>query len=165
MRRARGCLGERAIWRLREGEGTPADWAHLSGCPGCGARHRALTRDLALIQRVLQGPEPPPKAAPVRSPARRLVPAAGATLAICAALVAGGAWGRWHSAPGSTAATREDAMVFLEEISTALFPAAASAEVDMTSADPGVAELQAALDGKPAAATSPPRRIEKRSDS
>lgn len=141
------CLGERALWRLQQGEGTAAEWAHVAGCVLCGGRQRDLARDLALIGRALEGAEPVPAPRPAWWRTPRLVPATVTAVAVGVALVGGAMWGQLQGLPAAAPA-REEAVGFLEEVSVALFSTPTSVEGEGNGTDPGLAELQAALDGQ-----------------
>jgi hypothetical protein len=58
------CPSDRALWALSEGNGTPAERAHLVHCVPCVRRARVLADDLAAIGRVLRGPAPARTVAP-----------------------------------------------------------------------------------------------------
>ena len=144
----RGCLGDEALWRVHEGEGSLAEQTHLARCPGCRARSRRLARDLRVIRSVLVGPAPVRLArGRARWPRSRLLPIAAAILIVSAAGVGGSLWGRWqpgrvHPAP----ARGEETLAFLGDVSAALF--APGDESPMTATpDPALADLEAALDG------------------
>jgi anti-sigma factor RsiW len=143
------CLTDRALWSVRDGDATPAEWAHLTGCPACASRHRQLARDLSLIRRALEGPEPVMVAPPRLSSLRlRLAPAAGVAFALVGALVLGDLWGRSHELASAPPAPREDVVAFLEDVSTALFPTATADSGEVTASDQELSELQAALEGQ-----------------
>lgn len=136
-----GCLGERALFRVSEGDATAAEQAHLSACPRCGAALRDLDAAVALAARVLRE-GPLPTVAP-----RRLSMWSAGLLPLAATLVlaVGVTW--WTTAR-TLVPTRpvQLASLSLTELSHAL-GAGDGSESD-TTPDSDVAYLQAALSGQ-----------------
>src|SRR2546428_2118597 len=90
-----GCLPDRILWALSEGDGTREDREHLGSCGLCQWRARRLAHDLKVLEAVLRG-LPPAAEALARG-------SAGLRWAAAAALVMAGlrlAWGRGGPAPG-----------------------------------------------------------------
>lgn len=143
------CLRDRTLLLLYEGEGTSAHRAHLEACRPCARRYEVLVHDLQVVQQVLRQ-SPPPQVAPHRPPALRLrwMPVAAA-LAVTFAVVWGGVWRQRPSPPVvPTEAHTEAALLFLEEVSTALFSSVDASAAEIADPAPHVAYLQAALDGE-----------------
>lgn len=55
-----GCLTDRALHLLYDGEGSSAERTHLKECEVCATRYRQLGQDLEAITRILRA-EPPPQ--------------------------------------------------------------------------------------------------------
>lgn len=143
------CLRDQTFLLLYEGEGTGVHRAHLEACAACAARYQRLVHDLEVIGQVLRE-APPPQAVPHRShPLRiRWVPVTAA-LALTLALVWGGVWMRGPSPPGLPAGARNEAiLLFLEEVSAALFSTVDASAAVMPTPVSNFAYLQAALEGE-----------------
>jgi len=54
-----GCLPDRDLWDLSEGDGADGDREHLAGCRLCQWRTRRLAHDVKVIGAVLHGVPPP----------------------------------------------------------------------------------------------------------
>ena len=152
-----GCLREQTLLLLYEGEGTSAHRAHLEACTACATRYQRLVHDLEVIGQVLREAPPlrqaqdrPPKPIPHRShPLRiRWMPMA-ATLAVTLALVWGGIW-VWSPAPPGLPeeARNEDVVLFLEEVSTALFSTVDAEAAEIPAPVSNSDYLQTALEGE-----------------
>ena len=109
------CLTERTLTLLRAGEGSAEQRAHLSACPQCAARYRALGEDLGLIADALCA-GPPPDAA---HPARLRWRAVGA-LAATIVLAVGAAW-LWRGAPVAPPGGGGDVSALVEDLAGTLF--------------------------------------------
>lgn len=142
-----GCLGNRALFRLSEGEGSVAEQAHVATCRDCEVRLWELEMSVAIATRVLRTGRLP-DVAPRRNhlPHARLLPLASALV-----LAVGVAW--WTIAPSpeqvrfaGTSGPVQMASISLAELSQALV---AADELDTTPRpDSNVAYLQAALKGE-----------------
>lgn len=142
----RGCLGDEALWRIHEGEGSPAERQHLARCPGCEARFQRLACDLRVIRSVLAEPAPARLAPGAARGRGRLLPVAAAILIVSLAAAGGSLWGRWQPERGHPAPAREEeTLAFLGEVSAALFAAGDENQV-AAAPDPALADLQAALE-------------------
>ena len=112
-------LTERALIHVQAGLGEPSERRHLDSCLTCARRAQGLTRDLALITRTLDDPEPRRLPAPTF---RRWIPiAATATAMALAALL----WVEvtvWRAVTYVPPTMRpEEARALLTEVSAALF--------------------------------------------
>ncbi|MBI3329741.1 MAG: hypothetical protein HYZ81_23920 [Nitrospinae bacterium] len=145
----RGCLRDRTLLSLYAGEGRHAHRAHLQACVACATRYQTLVHDLQVLRQALR--EPPPRPAiPQRPLALRIrwKPVAAA-LAVTLAIVWGGMWVQRPSPPlVPTEARNEAVLLFLEEVSTALFSTAGASAAAIPASMPGVAYLEAALEGE-----------------
>jgi len=145
----RGCLRDRALLALYAGEGRNTHRAHLQVCVACATRYHTVVHDLQLLRQVLREPPPPP-ALPQRPVALRIrwKPVA-ATLAVTLACVWGGMWVQRASRPVvPTDARNEAVLLFLEEVSTALFSTVDASAAAIPISRPGVAGQEAALEGE-----------------
>jgi hypothetical protein len=155
------CLRDRTLWLLSEGEASREDRAHVASCAVCAARLRRLEQDLSRLRSVLMGPTPPQVAPTRRRPIRGQWLTTAATLAAMLMVVWVGLWWRQPLPPTLPTETRQESIwLFIEGVSTALFPAV---EVELTAIPDrlsGLADLQAALAGEwpcdePAAVDNP----------
>ena len=143
------CLREQTLLWVYEGEGTSRERAHVETCAACATRYQRLVHDLEVIGQVLRE-APSSGAVPHRRSSLRLrwMPVAAA-LAVALLVVWGGV--RMQSpappeVPGD--ARNDDAVLFLEEVSTLLFATDdAGAAAIPTPVSPAV-YLQAALQGE-----------------
>ena len=144
----RGCLRDRTLLSLYEGGGRHVHRAHLQACVACATRYRKLVHDLQVLRQVLR--EPPPRPAlPQRPLALRIrwKPVAAA-LAVTLAFVWAGMWVQRPSPPVvPTEARNEAVLLFLEEVSTALFSTLDASAAAISASMPDVADLEAALEG------------------
>jgi len=111
-----GCLPDRILWALSEGDGTHEDREHLGSCGLCEWRARRLAHDLKVVAAALRD-APPAAGAPPQAPA-------GFRWAAAAALVAVGlglAWVRGGPAQHRTAPARVADIPVLETLSSAVF--------------------------------------------
>lgn len=142
------CLRDRTLLSLSEGEGTRAHLAHLEACGACAMRYQTLVHDLTVVKQVLR--ESPPQTVPHRPPVLRApwMPVA-AVLAMAFALVWGGVWMQ-RSSPivAPTEARNEAVLLFLEEVSTALFSTVDASAAEIADPAPHGAYVQVALDGE-----------------
>lgn len=120
-----GCLRDRTLWLLHEGDGSASHQAHLLTCPRCTVRYQRLVQDLQVISDAL-GAVPPSPAVFHRSGALRYrTVALAAALAALVVFAGVEAW-IWRMSvswvrpqpKGSDA----DALPFLEEVSQILSP-------------------------------------------
>jgi hypothetical protein len=88
-----GCLRERTLFLLSEGEGSAAERAHLGACPRCAARYEDMTRASALAARVLEEGPLPARAAGREATLRPWSIAAALAVGLVLALV-------WRGVPG-----------------------------------------------------------------
>ena len=140
------CLGDRALFRLSEGDGTEWERLHLSTCPECRARYRRFVSAVGVAGQVLRD-GPWPDGGVSRSPVVRwgFIPAAA--LAAALAFVWFGVVGR-----GSRLATPTGergtvyAALSLNDVSSTLF--AADDVVWRPDEDSDAEALQAALEGE-----------------
>lgn len=121
------CVRDRTLWLIHEGQGSPAEGAHLRACPRCASRYDRLVRDLEALGPALRAL---PSVARSRPSARAL---AGRRLALAAALVVLVAVGsvevwRWQvwSRPIPPASSARDVLPFLGEVSAVLWSAGSS---------------------------------------
>ena len=111
-----GCLPDRILWALFEGDGTHEDRAHLGSCGLCQWRARRLAHDLKVLEAVLRD-LPPAAGAPAHG-------AAGLRWAAAVALVMAGlglAWVRGGPAEDRSAAAHAADMPVLWALSSAVF--------------------------------------------
>jgi len=111
-----GCLPDRILWALSEGDGTREDREHLGSCGLCQWRARRLAHDLKVLEAVLRGLPPAAEALAHGS--------AGLRWAAAAALVMAGlglAWVRGGPAEDRSAPARAADMPVLRALSSALF--------------------------------------------
>jgi len=111
-----GCLPDRILWALSEGDGTREDREHLGSCGLCQWRARRLAHDLKVLEAVLRG-LPPAAEALARG-------SAGLRWAAAAALVMAGlglAWVRGGPAEDRSLPARAADMPVLRALSSALF--------------------------------------------
>jgi len=138
------CLGERALFRLSEGEGTPAERVHLSSCERCTARLHGLESAVGLAARAMREGT----MLDVAIPRIRVVQAGLLPLAATLVLAIGVASWMVSRRVGDEAAVRRPVQVAslsLGELSQAL---ALTEDADTRPApDSDVAYLQAALTG------------------
>ena len=132
----KGCLSDRSLWALLEGEGTEGERAHLAGCQLCGSRSQRLTHDLKLLGAVLSDAPPGAEAVPYVGWAR--VRWAAAAAAIAMALTFG--WVRGKSAPDRPAPVLAYSMPVLETLAGEVF---ADSGFGSALASPDVTDLDA----------------------
>jgi hypothetical protein len=111
-----GCLPDRVLWALSEGEGSATDRDHLANCRLCAARARHLASDVEVLATILR--DPPPAAA-VRAP----VGTAGLRWAAAAlvAMAVGLAWMRGTSMPGRMLPSQATELPALQAFSADVF--------------------------------------------
>jgi hypothetical protein len=120
------CVGERALWRVSEGEASLRERAHVASCSVCAARLRRLEQELSYLRSVLSG-APPSQMAPAQPPRVRMRWAAAlATLAAMAMFAWVGGWWRQPSSPIPVEGRQASIRPFIESVSTALFPSVES---------------------------------------
>ena len=112
------CLSDPALAALDEGGGTAAERAHLAACVACTRRARQLTRDVALLARILG--DPPPADVLVAPPRTAQLGWVAAAAVLIAALAIG--WDVSLRRPSSVAMAASDLSV-LEDLSGAVFDA------------------------------------------
>jgi hypothetical protein len=116
------CVGDRALWRVSEGEAGLRERAHVASCSVCAARLRRLEQELSCLRSVLSG-APPSQMAPAQPPRIRMRWAAAlATLAAMAMFAWLGGWWRQPSSPIPVEGGQTSIRPFIESVSTALFP-------------------------------------------
>jgi hypothetical protein len=141
-----GCLNDRNLFLINEGDGDKEQHSHLESCPSCAQRYHRITADMEFIRNTLQKAPASIRLAPLRMPILyRSLPIAAALL-LGIALV----WGESRLlnsiSPSSTELTfNRDLTQFLDQVSDALFSNANGKDSEVSSSDPDVASVQAAL--------------------
>ncbi len=139
-----GCLEDKTLFLLSEGEAGEEQRSHLQSCQACTERYHEIERDLRLITQTLQQKPPPLPVTAFRAPsAFRFLPiAAGVLLAI--ALM----WGEsrlWRPDSSSEQRFSGDVSQFLEQVSDAIFDGGSMGEVEPASSDSDLASVQVSL--------------------
>ena len=145
----KGCLRDKTLLLLYEGEGTQAHRAHLESCEACAKRYERLVHDLEVIGQVLQ--EEPPVQVSYPDPYllyERWIPVVAA-LAVGIALTWGAMWAL-RPAPEllREEAGEENVLRFSEDVSAALFPAVNDNPAEMPNLDTSFTYLDAAFGGQ-----------------
>jgi len=133
-----GCLEDKALFLLSEGEASEAQRSHLQNCQTCSKRYDEIQRDLRLITHTLgQEPTPVRLAKPGAPILYRSLPiAAGILLAV--ALM----WGEsrlWRPAAPSEQALNGEVSQFMQQVAEAIDggtiknAGTASSDTDLTS--------------------------------
>ncbi len=116
-----GCLPDRLLWALSEGDGTDEERQHLAECILCTRRARHLAADVKMIARVLAA-TPPPARARHRVSVVALALAASIFAVALASLIARAPAVRTASdVAGTPAVARRDGVVRLDTLAAASF--------------------------------------------
>jgi hypothetical protein len=130
-------LSERALVHVQAGLGEPAERRHVDSCLTCGRRVQGLTRDLAVITRTLEGPEPWRRPAPAF---RRWIPVAATATAMALATLLWVEVTVWRAVTYVPPTMRpEEARAMLTQVSAALFSLRGDA-TPAAEASPGAVE-------------------------
>jgi ferric-dicitrate binding protein FerR (iron transport regulator) len=119
------CLSDPDLLALEYDAGAPEVLLHVRACARCSGRHRALTRDLALIAQALASP-PSPAALAGRAVARRPSPllrrvATGAAVVALVLIAEAGLWRvSVHLTQPDGGAANVEAMQLLDDASAEL---------------------------------------------
>ena len=140
-----GCLNDRSLFLINEGDGDSEQQSHLENCRSCAKRYERLVADLALLGNTLAHAAPSVHAAPLRMPIfYRSLPIAVALL-LGIVLV----WGEsrlWNPiSPSSEVTFNRDLTQFLDQVSDALFSNSNDRDAHAISQDPDIESVQAAL--------------------
>jgi hypothetical protein len=136
-----GCLEDKALFLLTEGEVNEAHRAHLQSCRTCSKRYDEIQQDLWLLTRTLAQEQPPVRLPKPKAPIfyRSLPIAAGALLAV--ALM----WGESRRPDSSSEqALNGDVSQFLQQVAEAI-DGGTTKDVGSPSSDTDLATLQVAL--------------------
>ena len=134
-----GCLPDRVLWDLSEGDGAAADHEHLTACRLCQWRSRRLVHDVKVIGAVLHSVPPLAPVAVAEPPSRTRWVAAAALAAISLALTL--TIPRPPEAPPARVVGTD--MPMLDAVSRAVFPDAGIVNA-LGSAAPSELDLMAA---------------------
>ncbi|TMB23368.1 MAG: hypothetical protein E6J71_03760 [Deltaproteobacteria bacterium] len=113
----KGCLSDRRLWALFEGEGAEGERAHLASCELCETRSRRLTHDLKRLGTVLSDAPPLADVATQTGWGRVRWVAAAAVIVMGLTF----AWVREKPAPDRTASALVANMPVLQTLSSEVF--------------------------------------------
>jgi hypothetical protein len=137
------CLEEKAFLKLNAGIGDNEQRLHLENCALCSQRYERIARELESIASEL-GQEPPPDL-----PVNRATALCYKAAPIVAALLFGVLliWGeiRLVASESLTSLQADDVTDFIQQVSEALFPAAALGQTEVAPADKDFVYVQNAL--------------------